>query len=532
MDIRYLEYDDIAPNSTFSATRNGLSVIFTQTVGNRTRLVECANLQPVIADEYWEFTVVESTRRRITSLCVQITNSDYFDEGTDIFTFRLREIGQLDTNETGYFSVTVGTSISDTPLSTTILESAVDARVNLTWVDAFGSSSNDDFNVTLNVSWVVPLTNRMLSITPPQDFFNVRPDGTSTVSRTGQSFTRPAPLVVGYTLFLEGLALFQSSFMLRVRNVFSPLRTAPIFGIPLGQMNVTRGALNDLPGPLLIITDPDEDEFDVGVSVISSSSLIYFIFPDLSRPEQRNPLLKFGTCEFDWQFRGCSDFTLAGPASLVNAVLAKAKATSALSTTRGKNEVRVEVFKPSPAGIPSNEATGGFAFTLDPDYTYTATLDILETGGTTGTGSSEDSFLTLLRIFIVGVAMVLFVLMLLCLPLIILYACAVSFVKAFPGLTFRLIKGLAWLLYRILTFLCVCFLNESRWCCGRLAKKLKEKATEERLPLLGDRRPRSLSTASTATAQSTDSLAMPQATYGSALKRTAARKPTFKPFAS
>jgi hypothetical protein len=212
-------------------------------------------------------------------------------------------------------------------------------------------------------------------------------------------------------------------------------------------LNVTNGAFTDLPlGTLLDILDPDEDEFNVGVSMTSSSSLIYFIFPNLSRSEQRNTYLTYGTCDFDWQFRGCADFTLVGPASLVNLVMSKAKLTAALSTTRATSSVRMEVFKPNPTGILQGEASGTFAVANEPNFTFVADLQIVsaDSGGTASGATS--SFWDVFQSILVVVAIGTLALLVICSPCLLLLLCY----QWFPGFIRWLCVNLGKLLWNAL----------------------------------------------------------------------------------
>jgi hypothetical protein len=447
VDILYSDADDFATGSAFAALNNGISVAFKSVATARSRLVFCANSQPVGVDEYIELTQINGTRRRLTTVCVQLLNNDYFDLGVDDYPFSVKEVGEDDSGEVAYLAVSIVTSLSDTPLSVTFDEAVSEYRINLTWVDSFGFASSDDFNVTVDISWIVPSTSTVVLATPPQDYFNVRPDGTTTTTRLGAALSHPAPLVVTYTVYLQDVSLFTSTFNVRVKNVFSPIRVSPTWGIPSGTLNVTNGAFTDLPlGTLLDILDPDEDEFNVGVSMTSSSSLIYFIFPNLSRAEQRNTYLTYGTCDFDWQFRGCADFTLVGPASLVNLVMSKAKLTAALSTTRATSSVRMEVFKPSPTGILQGEASGTFAVANEPNFTFVADLQIASTdsGGTASgaTSSFWDVFQTILQVVAIGTL----ALVVMCSPCLFLLCCALYF----PGFLRSFCASLANVLWKLL----------------------------------------------------------------------------------
>jgi len=412
-DVTYFDPDEEGgENSTSSGTVFGINLILKNNAGTRTRLVQCDTLFPVLKDTPHEMVLGEDDGvRHVTNICIQSSNADYFDLGDDLYEFWLE-----DSHTTGWVTVRVTSPITLPPaLSFEIFENQ-DNAFEVPWNDTIGEDGP-----TLHIEYPGTTVTgpKTAQFQPPLDYFNKRTFPPFFTTRTGIPLKHSNPLIVPYSVALNGQTLVSGTIEFWVLGVFSPIRESPQYAIP-GSFPLIPKSTNPLPKSLLIVEDPDEGDYDLGVYISFSSSSQYAIFPQLGSALQYHPLLVFGECAMNVELYGCTDLTLVGPTQLVNEVLSKMAIRDA-SSSRANSSLLVEFFKPY-EGIPPSEANGDFIRGHDANHTFITELYFLGGDSTNQPSGTKETFGTVFLLVLKMVGIVILCLVVICSPC--LLACA------------------------------------------------------------------------------------------------------------
>ncbi len=195
-----------------------------------------------------------------------------------------------------------------------------------------------------------------ISYLPNRDFFNVFSTGAFTSPVTGvlANGCGDCPEIFNVSVMFSDNTTRQTTIKVYVTNVFTSTRRKYPPTYP-ASYNVTLGKIGSLTG--IVLADPDQDEFNVGVCLTSFGFALAFNVTDTFLSSLPVVVTE---CGQDVNGKGCETVCAYGPPSSLNTLLSTLVVnapTFFLKTVR--TGINFATFKPPPSGVTSSSFETG-----------------------------------------------------------------------------------------------------------------------------------------------------------------------------